>query len=72
MFLDGEKMPNTRFYRALYIYAVSCQGVLSKTQRDQLKTWIQSQKSNEGGESQILEKWGLTREEYAAFIGKLL
>ncbi|KAF8797550.1 Fes1-domain-containing protein [Phlegmacium glaucopus] len=58
--------------RVLYICAVSCRGPLSKTQKDQLKTWIQLQKSKEGGESQMLEKWGFTREEYAAFIGKLL
>jgi hypothetical protein len=35
-------------------------------------TWIQSQKSEEGGESQMLEKWGFTQEEYVAFIEKLL
>jgi hypothetical protein len=60
------------FHRVLYIYAVSCQGKLSKTQKDQLKTWIQSQKSKEGGENQMLENLGFTREEYAALIGKLL
>jgi len=59
--------------RTLYIYTVSCQGVLSKTQKSQLMTWIQSQKSKEaGGESQMLEKWGFAREEYVEFIGKLL
>ena len=60
------------FVRTLYIYTVSCRGVLSKTQKEQLMIWIQSQKAKEGGESQLLEKWGFTREEYAALIGKLL
>lgn len=58
--------------RSLYIYAVLCQGVLSKTHKSQLKVWIQSQKSKQGGERQMLEKWGIAREEYAAFIGKVL
>lgn len=65
-------MANVEFHRNLYTYAVSCRGQLSKTQKDQLKTWILSQKFKEGGESQILEKWGFTREEYAALIGKLI
>lgn len=65
-------MANIKFYRVLHTYAVPCEGELSKTQKDQLKTWIQSQKSKEGGESQMLEKWGFTRKEYATLIGKLL
>ena len=71
-FLDGRKLANVGYYRVLYIYTASCQGELSKTQKDQLKTWIQINKLKEGGESQMLEKWGFTREEYAVLLGKLL
>ncbi|KAF8968839.1 armadillo-type protein [Flammula alnicola] len=55
----------------LHIYSVTCQGVLSKSQKTQLKTWIQAEKQKEG-ENRLLEKWNLSRQEYAALVGKLL
>ncbi|KAF8154170.1 nucleotide exchange factor Fes1-domain-containing protein [Crassisporium funariophilum] len=57
--------------RLLYTYAVVCLAELSKAQKEILKNWIQSEKKKIG-ESQLLEKWGFTRQEYAAFVGKLL
>jgi hypothetical protein len=57
--------------RLLYTYTATCKGPLSKKQKGQIMSWIQAQKEKEG-ENQLLEQWNMTREEYAAFVGKLL
>jgi len=73
---DGENTnPDTDFeekaLRLLYTYTVSCRGELSKGEKENLRNWIQDEKKKEG-EKQLLEKWGITREEYAALIGRIL
>ncbi|KDR78336.1 hypothetical protein GALMADRAFT_245459 [Galerina marginata CBS 339.88] len=55
----------------LYTYSVTCRGELSKTQKDKVKIWIQSDKEKTS-ESQLLEKWNLSKEEYTILDGKLL
>jgi hypothetical protein len=55
----------------LLTYSVTCQSELSKSQKDRLKGWIQTEKSKHG-EKELLEKWGISRQEYASLVGKLL
>ena len=57
--------------RLLLIYSVTCQGELTKSQKDRLQSWIQTEKSRHG-EKELLEKWGISRQEYASLVGKLL
>jgi hypothetical protein len=55
----------------LLTYSITCQGELSKSQKDRIKGWIQTEKSKHG-EKELLEKWGISRQEYASLVGKLL
>ncbi|PPQ85759.1 hypothetical protein CVT25_003077 [Psilocybe cyanescens] len=73
---DGENVEadadfEEKVLHLLCTYAVTCQGELSKTQKEKLKAWIQSQKTK-SGKTQLLENWSLSREEYAGLVGKLL
>ncbi|KAH9476827.1 Hsp70 nucleotide exchange factor FES1 [Psilocybe cubensis] len=73
---DGESVePDADFeekaVHLLFTYAVSCSGELSQSQKEALKSWIQTQKTKKG-ESQLLESWNISREEYAGLVGKLL
>jgi len=72
---DGENTdPDADFeekaIHLLYTYTVTCRGESSKTQKDKLRVWIQSDKEKVG-ERQLLEKWSLSREEYAVLFGNL-
>ena len=57
--------------RLLLTYSLTCQSELSKSQKEFLKSWIQTEKSKRG-EKELLEKWSISREEYVSFVGKLL
>ncbi|KAF9526437.1 nucleotide exchange factors-like protein [Crepidotus variabilis] len=74
---DGENTDadvdfEERAVRLLHTYAVICSGALSKEQKTSLKEWIQVQKKESGGEANLIERWCITKEEYAQLVGKLL
>jgi hypothetical protein len=61
----------TRACRLLLTYSLTCQSELSKSQKALLERWVQAEKSKHG-EEELLEKWSISREEYASFVGKLV
>ncbi|PPR02297.1 hypothetical protein CVT24_011635 [Panaeolus cyanescens] len=74
---DGENTDADRDYeekalRLFHTYAVTNKGEFTKTQKESLRSWIQTEKQKAGGEKQLLDRWDFTRDEYAAFIGRLI
>ncbi|KAJ3504730.1 hypothetical protein NLJ89_g7784 [Agrocybe chaxingu] len=67
---DADVDYEEKAVRLLHTYAVTCNGELSKEQKKNLKSWIQAEKTKVG-ENELLEKWSLGREEYAALVEKL-
>ncbi|KAF9481583.1 Fes1-domain-containing protein [Pholiota conissans] len=73
---DGENVSLDADYEekaihVLHAYSVTCRGPFTDSQKGQLKSWIQAEKQKEG-ENHLLEKWNMSRDDYAAFFGGLL
>ncbi|KAF9562884.1 Fes1-domain-containing protein [Agrocybe pediades] len=73
---DGEHVEADADYEEkalhlLHTYAVTCHGELSVVQKNSLKTWIQGEKEKTS-KKVLLERWNLSRDDYAALIAKLL
>jgi len=73
---DGENVDVDADYeekavQLLYTYAVSCHAPLSKEQKETIKNWVQVEKEKLGGDV-LLERWGMTTEDYAALVRKFL